>query len=244
MSASWVTFVFEAANFLLLAGVLGWLFFRPVRAALEHRRSELERERTKAEETQRRLEAELEQARARRSDFEHSLEGLRARVQREAEAERTRLLETARSQNERDREQVASELVALRRAHAQSLARDAALAAREIVTRLLSEVDGPELESALLGAACREAAKLRASGSLAPLVVEAARALDDAALASLASVAGVSAAEVTHRVAPDLLAGLRVLTARGVIDISAAGLAAQAQQLLVGRLDHERSRQA
>jgi F-type H+-transporting ATPase subunit b len=244
VSASWVTFVFEAANFLLLAGVLGWLFFRPVRAALEHRRSELEQERTKAGETHRKLEAELEQARAQRADFEHSLEALRERVQHEANAERTRLLEAARTQNERDREQAASELVALRRTHAQSLSRDAALAAREIVTRLLSEVDGPELESALLGAACREVAKLRASGSLAPLVVETARALDDGALGSLARAAGVSAAEVTHRLAPDLIAGLRVLTVKGVVDISAAGLAAQAQQLLVGRLDHERSSQA
>lgn len=244
MSASWVTFLFEAANFLLLAGVLGWLFFRPVRTALDQRRRGIEQERTGAKEAHRKLEEELEQTRAKRADFERSLEGLRERVGREADAERTRLLESARAQSERDREQVASDLVALRRAHAQSLARDAALAAREIVTRLLSEVDGPELESALLAAACREVATLRASGSLAPLVAEAARALDEAALGSLAKAAGVPAGQVTHRVAPDLVAGLRVLTGKGVVDLSVSGLAAQAERLLVGKLDHERSSQA
>jgi hypothetical protein len=38
VSASWVTFAFEAANFLLLTALLAWLFFRPLRAALERRR--------------------------------------------------------------------------------------------------------------------------------------------------------------------------------------------------------------
>jgi len=56
LSATWVTFLFEAANFLLLAAVLGWLFFRPVRDALERRRSELESEQRAA--TEARAEAE------------------------------------------------------------------------------------------------------------------------------------------------------------------------------------------
>ena len=39
MSPRAVTFAFETANFLILAGLLSWFFFRPVRGALERRRA-------------------------------------------------------------------------------------------------------------------------------------------------------------------------------------------------------------
>ena len=63
MSASWVTFVFEAANFLVLAALLGRLFFRPVRDALERRRAELEGEREAARRVREEAEAALAEAR-------------------------------------------------------------------------------------------------------------------------------------------------------------------------------------
>ena len=88
MSASWVTFLFEAANFLLLAALLGWLFFRPVREVLERRRSELESEQRAAADARAEAERALGEARSRRAELEGSLEELRERVQREAEAER------------------------------------------------------------------------------------------------------------------------------------------------------------
>jgi len=239
VSATWVTFLFEAANFLLLAAVLGWLFFRPVREALERRRSELESEQHAAREARAEAERELQQARARRSELEGSLEELRERVQREAESERERLIETARAQTQRERETLKEELISLRRGQARSLAQDAAFAAKEIVVRLLGKMEGPDLEATLLEAACRELATLRASGSLAPLIVESARALDNAALAVVAEAAAVSPAEARHRVDPSLVAGIRVLTAKGLIDASAVGLAAQAERLLVSRIEEE-----
>ena len=50
--APWVAnFLFEAVNFLLLAGALGWLFFRPVRTALD-----AERERRAKEEAERKAQ--------------------------------------------------------------------------------------------------------------------------------------------------------------------------------------------
>jgi len=242
VSATWVTFLFEAANFLLLAGVLGWLFFRPVRDALERRRSELESEQRAATEARVEAERAAQDARAKRAELEGSLEELRERVQREAETERERLVEAARAQMRRERETLKGELVSQRRAQARSLARDAAFAAREIVVRLLGEVEGPDLEHALLRAACGELEKLlRSSGALAPVVVESARPLNDAALAALAEAAGVAPADAAHRIDPDLVAGLRVLTARGLVDASAAGLAAQAERVLVSQLEHENS---
>jgi F-type H+-transporting ATPase subunit b len=242
VSATWVTFLFEAANFLLLAAMLGWLFFRPVRNALERRRSALESEQRGAADARAEAERALQDARGLRSDLESSLAELRERVQREAEAERERLVEAARAQMQRERETLKGELVAQRRAQARSLVRDAAFAAKEIVVRLLGEMEGPDLEHALLRAACGELEKLRSSsGPLAPVVIESARALAEGAVAGLARAAGVAAADVAHRIDPDLVAGLRVLTARGLVDASAAGLAAQAERVLVSQLDRENS---
>lgn len=238
MSATWVTFLFEAANFLLLAAVLGWLFFRPVRGALERRRAELESEQRSAAEARAEAERVLGDARARRAELEDSLEELRVRVQREAETERERFVEAARAQMQHERETLKGELFSQRLAQARSLAGDAAFAAKEIVVRLLEEMGGPDLEETLLRAACRELEKLAFSGSLSPIVVESARPLESAAVTSLAEAAGV-AAHAAHRIDPDLVAGLRVLTARGLVDASAAGLAAQAERVLVSELERE-----
>jgi F-type H+-transporting ATPase subunit b len=242
MSATWVTFLFEAANFLLLAAVLGWLFFRPVRGVLERRRGELESEQRAAAAARAEAERALQEARARRAELEGSFEGLRERVQREAEAERERLVEEARAQMQRERETLKGELVAQRSAQARLLARDAAFVAKEIVVRLLGEMQGPDLEQALLRAAREELEKLRSSsGPLAPVVVESARVLEGEAVAGLAEAAGVAAADVAHRIAPDLVAGLRILTARGLVDASAAGLADHAERVLVSQLERENS---
>lgn len=239
MSASWVTFLFEAANFVVLAAVLGWVFFRPVRDALERRRSELESEQRAAAQARAEAERAAQDARAKRAELEGSLEQLRQRVQSEAETERERLVEAARAQMQRERETLKGELLSQRRAQARALARDAAFAAREVVVRLLEEIEGPDLEHALLSGACGEIETLRASGPLAPLVVESARALEDGAIAGLARAAGVAPADVAHRLDADLVAGLRVLTARGLVDASAAGLAAQAESVLVSQLARE-----
>jgi len=241
VSANGVTFLFEAANFLLLAAVLGWIFFRPIRDALERRRSELESEQRAATDARSEAERALHDARARSTALNDSLEELRERVQREAETEREQLVAAARAQAQRERETLKEEFVSLRRAQARSLTSDAAFAAREIVVRLLEKMEGPDLDHALLAAACRELAKLRCAGSLAPVVVESNRPLDDAALAALAEAAGVAPADAAHRVDPDLVAGVRILTARGLVDASVAGLAAQAERVLVSQLDRENS---
>ena len=231
--------LFEAANFLLLAAVLGWLFFRPVRDVLERRRSELQSEQQAAADDRVEAERVLQDALARRAELEDSLEGLRERVQREAETEREGIVEAARGQMQREHETLKEDLVSLRRAQARSLNLDAAVAAREIVVRLLGEMEGPDLEHGLLRAACRELETLRSLGPLAPVVIESVRPLDNAALAAVAEAAGVAVVDVTPREDPELVAGLRILTARGLVDASAVGLAAQAERLLLSQIDQE-----
>jgi F-type H+-transporting ATPase subunit b len=241
VSVTWVTFLFETANFLLLAALLGWLFFRPVRDALERRRSELENEQQAASNARAEAERALQQVREQRSELEDSLEKLRDRVRSEAEAEAERLVEAARVQTQDERETLKGELVSQRRAQARSLARDAAFAARGIVVRLLEEIEGPDLEHALLRTACRDLEELRSSGSLTPVVIESTRPLDDSDYATLAEAAGIAPADSIRRVDPDLVVGVRVVTARGLVDASGAGLAAQAERVLVNRLDRENS---
>ena len=237
MSASWLTFVFEAANFVLLAAVLGWLFFRPVRESLERRRQQLENERRAAAEARARAEQERQGATARRSELDRSVAEVRDRARREAEQEKERILAEARAQMRREREAVAKELMAARGAGARDRSRDAAFAAREIVARLLQELKGPELEKMLLAAASQQLADLRSSGSLSPLVVESASAVDGGAVAALAESSGVDPSELTCRVDPDLIAGVRILTARGLVDVSVAGLASEAERLLLSHLE-------
>lgn len=239
MSASWITFLSEAANFLLLAALLGWLFFRPVRDALERRRQELESEKHAAEDARAQAERALEEARAKRAALEDSLRELRERVQRDAETQSARLAEAARAQAQREREALEREFVSLRRENARVLARDAAFAAREIVVRLLEEMKGVDLDQTLLQAACRELEKLRASGDLGSVVIESAAPLDRPTLSALAEAAGIAPDAAVHRVDPDLVVGVRVLTARGLVDTSAAGLAAQAERVLVSEIERE-----
>jgi hypothetical protein len=204
---------------------------------LERRRSELESEQRASADARAEAERALQEARARRTELEDSLAGLRERVHREAEAERDRLVEAARARIQTEREMLKGELVSQRRAQARSLARDAAFAARDILVRLLEQMKGPDLEDAMQGAACRELEKLRSSGPLAPVIIESAGTLDTVALAALAEAAGVSAADADRRVNPELVVGLRVVTARGLVDVSAAGLAAEAERVLVSQLE-------
>ena len=241
MSATWVTFFFEGANFLLLAVLLGWLFFRPVRAALEKRRSQYEAEQQAAALARQEAERVLADARAKQAKLEGSMEELRERLQREAEAERDRLVAAARAQTERERETLKQQLVAQRRAQTHSLSRDATHAAMQIVVGLLDQAKGPELEQSLQGAACREVEKLGSGGPLAPVVIESARPLDEAAVDAFARATGLEAADLTQRLDPDLVAGVRVLTAQGLVDLSASGLAAQAERVLNERLDRAKA---
>jgi F0F1-type ATP synthase membrane subunit b/b' len=239
VSPRWVTFLFETANFLLLAALLGWAFFRPVRGALERRRAALEAEEREAAEGRAQAERALAEAAARQSELERSYASLRERVREETERERLRVLGAAREQAQRERETLETELAALRRGQAKRIATDAAAAARGVVVRLLERIDGPDLQQALAAAASREFAKLAAAGPVDPVIVEFADALEPAVVDALANAAGIPGSEVSARRVPELGAGIRILTARGLIDASAAGLAAHAERALVARFDAE-----
>lgn len=235
VSPSATTFLFEAANFVVLAAVLGWLFFRPVQAVIERRRATLAAERQEADRILAGAKRTLAEAETRRAEIEASLEPMRLEARREAERQAAAIVDEARKQVTEERNRLADELAALRREHAGTLAHDAAAAARTLVARLLTEIGSPDLDAALARAACTRLAGLPEGHRNGLVEVETARPIDAEALAQLSAAAGPEAT-VKVRVVPELGAGVRVITRAGLVDATAAGLAAWAERELVARI--------
>jgi len=126
--------------------------------------------------------------------------------------------------------------------HAATLA--VATAAGTVVERLLRQLDGPDVERGLIRAACRELQALDGN-DLGAVRVESAHPLDQATQDELTTALGKASRPLEFRVSPSLGAGIRISTSRGLVDASAAGLAAFARGALVeqlGMFQNERSR--
>ena len=156
MSPTLTTFLFELTNFLLLAGLLGWLLFKPVRAVLQarqaaekHQADELATRTADAE----RLRADLEQ---RQRAFEQEMAKLRKEHLATADQEATAILVHARESAERERESTTRMLAHLERAQVERLSTAVAAATRESVARLLTTLNAPGLDAGLVQAACRQ----------------------------------------------------------------------------------------
>lgn len=242
MSASLATFLFETANFLLLVGVLGWAFFRPVRRALARRREALAAEKQEAAGLRQEAEAGFAELTARRRRFEASLDDLREEARAEGKQEAERVVEEAHARMQRERDALKAELTAQRRDNARALTRDAAATARAVLERLLERIDGPDLEGALARAACRElrerAPEARGE-ALGTVIVESATPLDEAGRARIRDALELPAEGPRFRVVPELVAGTRILTGVGVADASAAALARRVADELVRGLERE-----
>lgn len=233
MSPNLATFLFEAANFAVLAAALAWVFFRPVQSSIDRRRAALEDERRRADEARREAERMLAEATACRREAEASLGPLRAALRRDAEAECECLLAAAHQRAEEERAALAAELARTRRAHAAVLSGDAAAATRKLVEALLAEIGGPDLDLALVRAAARSVEPL-AEGTV---LVEAARPLADDARRILRDALGPALDGQPVRVVPGLIAGVRVTTGAGMVDASVAGLARHAERELAARIE-------
>lgn len=233
MSPAVATFLFEIANFLCLAAALGWLFFRPVRKLLDERRAALRAE----DETAARKLAEAEQIRGdiaqRQQTLAEELEAQRARSRAAADQEAQAILQRAREQALRELEAANKSLVTLEKGTQSRLALAATAAAGEVVARLLALVHGGDLDEALLRVACVQMAQFQAP--LDPVTIESARPLGALQQAALASVLG-NETPFSQRVVPELLGGIRVITGRGMVDVSIAGLAQYAESTLAAHL--------
>jgi F0F1-type ATP synthase membrane subunit b/b' len=225
VSPSLSTFLLEAANFLILASGLGWLFFRPVRNAIAreqaaHREAEAHAAAQRAEAD--RLRAQVE---AERAGLAAELAATRAEAKKAAEAEARELRARATHEAEEERARTRRELSSERRASTAAIGGDIASLSAKALLDLFSWLEGPELEVALTRAA------IRALGGVAAgtrIVVESGGPLPDAARQAL--IEALPEARLELRVREALGVGVRLLTPDGLVDASASGLSEHARR--------------
>lgn len=223
MDPTLTTFLFEVINFLLLAGVLGWLLFKPVRAAMERERATREKELQDAAEklaAANKLEQEIK---SRYAALEQDLERMRNAAREAAEQEAQELRQAARAAAQQERETLRQRLAQLEGQQAQQLARAVAHTAGAAIQRLLAQLDGPNLQRGLVQSACRQLQQL--PGPWGAVTVESAAPLDDDLPAQIKTALGPGVERLDYRVLPELGSGVRIRTASGVIDASEAELA-------------------
>ena len=236
MNESLWTFVFEIANFVAFAAVLGWLFFKPVRQALEDQQARTRQLEEDAVQKLADAERLRQEADAQQQAVATELEEMRTGARRTAEEEARQIVAEAREQADRERDSLKREALNIHRAQTANIARAVATATNQTVRQFLQQMTGIELEQALVRAACRELQAF-SDDSLAPVTVESAAALDDAAEQQIRQVLGASAGSARFRVVPDLIGGLRISTARGLIDASITGLAGFAEHAFSDELE-------
>lgn len=221
MSSTLADFLFEAVNFLILAVVLGYLFFKPVRAALNRERDE----RARVEADTARLHADADELARKARDawagVDADIAEHRERLLTAAHSEMAQVKEQAREVQAAERRSFEAQLRAAREAQAGELASVIGQVAAGSVVRLLTTIDGPELDSALVRTACAELGPAPGAHGR-PADVESARPLGADDLAELSRALG---GDFTRRVVPELGAGVRITTATGQVDATAAGFA-------------------
>jgi F-type H+-transporting ATPase subunit b len=151
LSLDWATIAFQIVNFLILAGVLYFVLFRPATRGIKERVAE--RKRLKQESAQERQEAERARAELekRLADVKGEAEQIVARAQKEAEARRQELLDETELEVERILEEGRSEAErlqqqALDQFHGRLL--DTIL---DVSVQIIGQVAPPEVHDRLVG---------------------------------------------------------------------------------------------
>jgi len=96
VSVELANFLFEAANFLVLAALLGWVLFKPVRTALDRERERHDEEEAQIGERHAEADKLAQEAREIRSGLEQEMKSHRAELVAEARGEAARIKEKAR----------------------------------------------------------------------------------------------------------------------------------------------------
>ncbi len=237
MSDSLTTFLFELANFLSLAAVLGWLFFKPVRTALANQRAKARAQEQQAAQTlsdAERLRADID---AQRHALAAELDEMRAKAREVARQEAAQLVAEARTQIERERASLKREAMQIDKVQTAKVAGLVASATHAALRRFLRQIEGPDLERSLISAACRELDAF-SNNSIAPATVESAAPLDQAARQAIEASLGARASRRCFVSCQISAAALRIATAHGLIDASVAGLADFAKKSLAGEMQN------
>jgi len=228
VSPALANFLFETANFLLLAAALGWLLFKPVRGALDAERAGHEKAVAAAAQLRAEAESLAKESRAARDGAERDAAQVRAAILSTAKKEAEAILEAARQESAEERRTLLRELEAARQAEVEALADSAGQIAAESVRRLLLSLEAPALDLSLVRAACRALRTLPEPARRGALV-ESARPLGATERGLLQGTLGDSFKE---RTITELGAGLRVTTLAGQVDASAVAFAREAARAM------------
>ncbi|GIX29576.1 MAG: hypothetical protein KatS3mg124_0048 [Porticoccaceae bacterium] len=144
------TFALQILNFAVLVWLLGRFLYRPVLAALEQRRAELEAKRREAEEALARARALEAEYRGRLAAWEEEKARLRRALGEELEAERARRMAALGEELEREREQARRAAEEALREERRDLERRAVEQATAFLARLLEPFAQPAVERGLV----------------------------------------------------------------------------------------------
>ncbi len=236
MTSALTTFLFEVANFLVLACALGWLFFKPVRAALVERKVKFESDNLQAATKLAEAEKIQQEASMASGKLQNEMRELRQREVEAARSQAEQIVAEARAAAEKERELSRRQAAQLSDTQGDRLAEVCALASAESVGRLLTQIGGPNLHSALVAAACEQIRTL-APTELARVKVETTQSLTSEQIESLKSALGAAADTVDFRSVEGLGDGIRISTDKGLVDASVQGLVRFTRQSLVKEMN-------
>lgn len=226
MTGDVANFIFQTINFALLALLLSWLFFNPMRRAVEERRARLDAEVRDAERRLAQAKAAEEEADRKTAELAGRLEAMEAAARETAAQQAKAVIAEANASIQRERDAFTAEQASLARVEAEKAEAGLVDAAATMVRQLLGGIGGPDLDNSLIEAALAKCP----AGIWGDVVVESARIVNEGIRRKIEAVAGGS---VRYWVDAGLVAGARISGGFGVVDATAVGLALYASKKTV-----------
>jgi len=223
MEINWSTFLLEILNFLVLVWILKHFLYQPVLDTVAKRKASIEQSLASAQAAQAEAKALQAQYENRLGQWGAEREAVRESLRHEIAEERTRRLSALEQELEREREKARVLDEKLRTDSLRKCQETALTQGERFVTRLLSELAGPELEARLfvmalnqmdslpaerldaIRLACEEAPEAAEASTAYPLDAARRRQLAD----KLGGLLGLPVA-CHFKEDPSLLAGLHV----------------------------------
>lgn len=225
MQFDWTTFVLEAINFLVLIWILKRFFYRPVLDVLDARQERVRSEMTQAQQLQQEAEALKHQYEVRLADWGKERGQALQQLEQELTQQRVAGMESTRKSLADEEAKARVRGAAAIASREAELVRQAAGEAYSNAAAMLRRLASPELTASIARIFQEDLAALppaeqaalhkagQALGDDMTVEVAAAHPLDDSTLAEISSALSAAAGQplkVVFRLAPELIAGLRV----------------------------------
>lgn len=237
MQFDWTTFVLEIINFLVLVWILKRFFYRPVLNVLDARQQRVRAETLRAEQMQQEAESLRQQYEARLADWNREREQGRQQLEQELAQLRASRMESIKSSLMDEEAKARAREAASNASREAELVRQAAGKAYGNAGAMLRRLASPELTASIVQIFQEDLAALPAAELAAlhkagqSLVGEktvelaAAHPLDEQTLAELGKLLSAVAGcplKIVFRLAPELIAGLRVAMGESLLHANLA----------------------